>query len=112
MDQYSIGRKLCSVGATQGLQYGEIVGYSYYMNSGSDCCVRSDFLIRGINPNIEDFSNGGDSGKLLVDDFTNQPLGMLWGGNHDQLYVHLHQQEKWSFGINLNDILCSTDTHC
>ena len=97
-----IGWRVISVGRTRGVQRGTVAAYSYeYIDAEQS--VYTDFLIIGDEGRA--FSDSGDSGKLiLTDDSEHRPLGLLWGGRHERLREG-HEQEKWTYAIDLGKVL-------
>lgn len=104
-----IGQRVFAVGRTRSFQKGTIAAfaYSWYDSEWDFVDARSytDYLIIGDEENDEQFSDSGDSGKLIVmDDTTYRPVALLWGGWKEKLRAG-HRQEKWTYAIDINKIL-------
>jgi hypothetical protein len=98
-----IGQKVISVGRTRGVQRGTIVAYAYEYIDYDNVSIYTDLLIIGEEGKA--FSAGGDSGKIIVtDDENHSPVALLWGGRHERLR-HGHEQEKWTYAIDLGKVL-------
>jgi WD40 repeat protein len=69
--------------------------------------VYTDFLIIGEDGRA--FSWKGDSGKVIVtDDDDHRPVALLWGGWQERLRQG-HEQEIWSYAIDLGKVLDRLD---
>ena len=97
-----IGQKVISIGRTRGIQRGTIAAFAYEFRDDL-YSVYTDLLIIGEEGNA--FSWKGDSGKIIVtDDDEHRPLALLWGGWQERLR-HGHEQEMWSYAIDLGKVL-------
>ncbi|MEM9597705.1 MAG: hypothetical protein AAGD06_25790 [Acidobacteriota bacterium] len=72
-----IGEKVLGLGARRGEQRGEVVAVGFDFMDGATRSM-SDYLIVG-DPSTE-FSDPGDSGKLVVTAEQHRPLAIMWGG--------------------------------
>ena len=102
-----LGASVIAVGRTRSFQRGHIsaFAYSWDVNLWAVPVEKqyTDFLIVGETG--EEFSDGGDSGKLIVtDDGQYRPIALLWGGWREKLR-HGRMQEKWTYAIDINKIL-------
>jgi len=98
-----IGARVASVGRTRGVQRGTIVAYAYEWRDEERLSVYTDLLIVGDDPGGA-FSYRGDSGKLIVTEDDNRPVGLLWGGWRERLRRG-REQENWTYAINLGKVL-------
>ena len=91
-----VGRRVVGVGGTRGEQKGtvEAVGVDYIDDGIRFIC---DYLIVGEN-NAE-FSDPGDSGKLIVTEDRREPLAIMWGGTW----------ARWSPDQDLQNFTDATD---
>lgn len=71
-----VGERVLGVGRTRGVQHGEVVAVSCDYRDGHRRRY-TDLLIVGLDG--DEFSDGGDSGKLVVNEAL-EPLGIMWGG--------------------------------
>ena len=102
-----LGTSVVSVGCTRSFQKGHIAAfaYTYSVDRWNDVIEKqyTDFLIVGKNE--EEFSNKGDSGKLIViDDDARRPVALLWGGAYQKVRTG-RAQEKWTYAIDINKVL-------
>ena len=96
-----IGKEVIGVGQMRSFQKGKIFAFAY--QSSGQFAESFDYLI--IGEKNEDFSDPGDSGKLIVTaDGNYQPLAILWGGWFERLR-HGHRQENWTCATDINLIL-------
>ena len=101
-----IGQKVISIGRTRGVQRGTIAAFAYEFQD-EFLSVYTDFLIIGEDGRA--FSWKGDSGKVIVtDDDRNRPVALLWGGWQERLRLG-HEQEIWSYAIDLGKVLDRLD---
>lgn len=103
-----VGKKVLGVGRTRSYQEGKVGAFAYRTveepgdNSGKQS-FSFDYLI--IGDDDDDFSDGGDSGKLIVtNDEKFRPVGLLWGGMFAQLR-HGRMQENWTCATDINYVL-------
>jgi hypothetical protein len=100
-----LGRRVMSIGPKRSLQRGTIYGFAYEYKDENSKRYYTDHLIVGDND--EEFSMGGDSGKLVVtDDVELRPIALLWGGRRQRLRSE-HEQEKWAYAVDINLVLSS-----
>jgi hypothetical protein len=100
-----LGRKVMSIGPKRSLQRGTIYGFAYEYKDENSKRFYTDYLIVGGND--EEFSMGGDSGKLIVtDDVELRPIALLWGGRRQTLRSE-HEQEKWAYAVDISLVLSS-----
>ena len=100
---FPVGQRVLGVGRTRSIQRGTIHAFAYEHRDQWDRSIYTDFLIAGDEEG--GFSAPGDSGKLIVtDDDQLRPIGLLWGGWQQRLR-NSREQEKWSYGIDINVIL-------
>lgn len=84
------------------MQRGTIVAYAYEFYDDY-FSVYTDLLIIGEDGRA--FSWKGDSGKIIItDDAEHRPIALLWGGWQERLRQG-HQQEVWSYAIDLGKVL-------
>ncbi len=100
-----IDMPVIGVGATRSFQRGKIVAFAYeyedYDETGHS--GYTDFLIVGDDGS--EFSDPGDSGKLIfTDEETPRPVGLLWGGWYERLRSS-KLQENWTYAIDINIVL-------
>ena len=101
-----IGQKVVGVGRTRGVQRGHIIAYAYEFHD-DDFSIYTDLLIIGEDGKA--FSDKGDSGKIIVtDDDEHRPVALLWGGWQERLR-HGHEQENWTYAIDLGKVLDRLD---
>ncbi len=100
---FPVGQRVLGVGRTRSMQRGTIHAFAYEFVDESNVSIYTDFLIEGDEEG--GFSAPGDSGKLIVaDDDQLRPIGLLWGGWQQRLHSS-REQEKWSYGIDINVVL-------
>lgn len=103
-----VGKEVIGVGRTRSYQKGTVAAFAYrYLvqpdNNGNLEALAYDYLI--IGEDDDDFSDPGDSGKLIVtDDGQFRPVGLLYAGSFSQLR-HGRKQENWTDAIDINYIL-------
>ncbi len=103
-----LGMPVLGVGRTRSFQRGTIAGFAYrygvYSRVGSPPLKSyTDLLIVG--EDNDQFSDAGDSGKLIVtDDSDLRPVGLLWGGWKERLRQS-RMQEDWTYAIDINKVL-------
>lgn len=73
----TLGEAVLGVGASRGFQRGRVVavGFDFLRGDTRSVC---DYLIVGDHG--REFSDGGDSGKLIVTADRHRPLAIMWGG--------------------------------
>ena len=98
-----IGQRVVGVGRTRSFQRGTIVAFAYeYWDEHGDSRY-TDYLIVGEEG--EEFSDHGDSGKLIMtDDADLRPIALLWGGWQERLRRG-REQENWTYAIDINFVL-------
>lgn len=106
-----LGAAVIGVGRTRSFQKGHVsaLAYSWDVNAYANPVEKqyTDYLIVGEDG--EQFSDKGDSGKLIVtDDDTHRPIALLWGGWRQKLR-HGRMQEAWTYAIDINKILDKLD---
>ena len=106
-----LGTSVVGVGRNRSFQKGHISAFAYNWNvrTWRNLVAKqyTDYLIVGQDG--EEFSDGGDSGKLIVtDDEDHRPIALLWGGWREKLR-HGRMQEKWTYAIDINKILEKLD---
>ncbi len=102
-----LGTPVVAVGRTRSFQRGHIAAfaYSWTVETWANPVMKeyTDYLIVGEDG--EQFSDKGDSGKLIVtDDDHHRPVALLWGGWREKLR-HGRMQENWTYAIDINAIL-------
>jgi len=84
-----VGEKVKKVGAVSDVTFGEIASTNadimVTLPNGSTVQFNDVLLIRGANG--QPFSLGGDSGSLVIDHPTNQPVGLLFAGSGNLTYA-------------------------
>ncbi|MCK4763817.1 MAG: hypothetical protein KAW12_16565 [Candidatus Aminicenantes bacterium] len=96
-----IGKKVIGVGQMRSYQEGKIFAFAYQMTPTLEESI--DYLIIGTED--DEFSDPGDSGKLIVTaDGNYQPLAILWGGDYER-FRHDKRQENWSYATDINLVL-------
>ncbi len=96
-----IGMEVIGVGQTRSFQKGKIfaIAYCYAIKEKES----ADYLI--IGEDGDDFSDPGDSGKLIVTaDGKYQPIALLWGGWFEKRRQGFGQ-ENWTYATDINVIL-------
>ena len=99
-----IGQKVISVGCRRGMQRGVVIAFSYeYIDSKNHENYYIDLLIKG--EKSSEFSDRGDSGKIIVtDDEEHRPIGLHVGGW--QGYLHKNAEiEKFGYALELKRVL-------
>lgn len=101
-----VGREVLGVGRTRGLQRGVIAAYAHEYVADDGLRHYDDYLVVG--EGWGEFSDGGDSGKLLVtaDDF--RPVALLWGGSWQRLRAG-RELENWTTATEIGFILEALD---
>lgn len=98
-----VGQAVVGVGRTRSFQRGTIAAFGYEYHDVGSTSRYTDYLIIGEDGN--EFSDPGDSGKLVVtDDARAQPVALLWGGWREQLRVG-RGQENWTYAIDINQVI-------
>ena len=98
-----VGYQVLGVGRTRSLQRGKITAFGYEFHDVGPASRYTDYLI--IGEDGTEFSDPGDSGKLIVTDDDNlRPVALLWGGWREQLRVG-RGQENWTYAIDINQVL-------
>lgn len=98
-----IGREVVGVGRTRSFQRGTVAAFGYEWVDDVSQSHYTDLLI--IGEDGEEFSDHGDSGKLIVtDDDDHRPLALLWGGWQERLRAG-REQENWTYAIDINEVL-------
>ena len=97
-----IGKRVLGIGRTRSQQTGTVVAFAYEYNDDRTQSVYTDWLISGDDEG--GFSAPGDSGKLIVTEDGLRPVGLLWGGWQQRLRTS-REQEKWSYGIDINQVM-------
>ena len=98
-----IGTRVIGVGRTFSCQQGVIVAFAYEYVDAEGQARYTDYLIIGDDPN--EFSDPGDSGKLiLTDEPTPRPAALLWGGWYEKLRSG-KDQENWTYAVDINLVL-------
>ena len=98
-----VGQTVVGVGRTRSFQRGTIAAFGYEYHDVGSVSRYTDYLIIGEDGN--EFSDPGDSGKLVVtDDDPPQPVALLWGGWREQLRLG-RGQENWTYAIDINAVL-------
>lgn len=96
-----IGMEVIGVGQMRSFQKGRIFAFAYQICG--NFAESLDYLI--IGEKGDDFSDPGDSGKLIVTaDGNYQPVAILWGGWFERLR-HGHRQENWTYATDINLVL-------
>lgn len=100
-----IGQRVLGVGSTRSCQRGTIFAFAYEYRDEENNNWYTDYLIA--SEMGEQFSDDGDSGKLVVTDDQNlQPVAMLWGGTPSPRRVRKgRQEEDLSYAIDINIVL-------
>lgn len=102
-----IGQRVISAGRTRSFQRGTIGAFAYSFDDSEwyDRRKFTDYLIIGEEEQGEQFSDKGDSGKLIItDDGEHRPVALLWGGWKEKLRPG-RMQEKWTYAIDINKVL-------
>lgn len=94
-----VGQRIVGAGRTRSFQRGTITAFAYEYRDEADRSTYTDFLIVGDEG--DEFSDRGDSGKLIVTEDGVRPVALLWGGWREQLR-HGRQQENWTYAIDIN----------
>lgn len=94
-----VGRRVVGAGRTRSFQRGTITAFAYEYRDTQDRSTYTDFLIVGDDG--AEFSDRGDSGKLIVTEEGARPVALLWGGWREQLRQG-QQQENWTYAIDIN----------
>ena len=102
-----LGTSVIGVGRTRSFQKGHISAFAYNWDvmSWKNPVKKqfTDYLIVGENG--EEFSDYGDSGKLIVtNDDEHRPIALLWGGWREKLRQG-RMQENWTYAIDINQVL-------
>lgn len=98
-----LGRRVIGVGRTRSFQRGTIVAFAYEHQDAPSDARYTDYLIIGDEP--DEFSDPGDSGKLiLTDEEEPKPVALLWGGWWEKLRSG-KDQENWTYAIDINIVL-------
>jgi hypothetical protein len=101
-----VGQEVIGVGRTRSFQRGKIGAIAYaWDDSEYDFIARrrfTDYLI--IGEDGEQFSDKGDSGKLVVTAQDYRPVALLWGGWKEKLRKG-RMQEDWTYAIDINKVL-------
>lgn len=98
-----IGSRVIGVGRTLSHQRGRIAAFAYeHLDAGIEARY-TDYLIIGDGPS--EFSDPGDSGKIiLTDESVPRPIALLWGGWYERLRSG-KDQENWTYAIDINLVL-------
>lgn len=98
-----VGTRVVGVGRTFSCQRGKIVAFAYEHEDAGAEARYTDYLIIGDDPS--EFSDPGDSGKLILTDEQNpRPVALLWGGWYEKLRTG-KDQENWTYAIDINLVL-------
>jgi hypothetical protein len=100
-----VGAEVVGVGRTRSFQRGMINAFAYEWADEKNHSSYTDYLIVGEDGN--EFSDPGDSGKLIVTRQGLRPVGLLWGGWREQL--RHGRQENWTYAIDINMVLQKLD---
>ena len=98
-----IGQRVVGVGRTRSFQRGTIVAFAYEYHDEHGDSRYTDYLIVGEEG--DEFSDHGDSGKLIMtDDDDLRPIALLWGGWQERLRRG-REQENWTYAIDIGYVL-------
>ena len=98
-----IGTRVIGIGRTLSFQRGKIVAFAYEHLDAAAEARYTDYLIIGDAPS--EFSDPGDSGKIILTDETcPRPVALLWGGWYERLRSG-KDQENWTYAIDINLVL-------
>ena len=101
-----IGESVIAVGRTRSFQKGKIGAFAYAWDDSRYDFIPdrkyTDYLV--IGEDGEQFSDRGDSGKLIVTANGYRPVALLWGGWKEKLRKG-RMQEDWTYAIDINKIL-------
>lgn len=96
-----IGTEVVGVGRTRSYQRGTIAAYAYEYDDRRARSTYTDYLI--IGEEGDEFSDPGDSGKLIVTRDGLRPVALLWGGWREQLRSG-RAQENWTYAIEIGAV--------
>lgn len=101
---FLIGRRVCKMGRTTHYTLGTITSVSYDTwvgphSNGQDAWFEDQIRIKGLHGR---FSAPGDSGSLVVDVETNEPIGLLMSGRGD--YTTANPIDKVISELNIPQI--------
>ncbi|MFO7852023.1 MAG: PKD domain-containing protein [Bacteroidota bacterium] len=105
----SIGLKVQKYGRTTGHTFGEISELNVtvdvcYESRGPFRCVKSARFVDQITITPGTFSDGGDSGSLIVtDDANNNPVGLLFAGSSSHTIANPIGVVLQRFGVSIDD---------
>lgn len=108
-----LGEKVISVGQRRSFQRGMIAGFAYSYDVfdftfAPDPKEFTDYLIVSDDEDGQ-FSDRGDSGKIIITDDGNfRPVALLWGGWQERL-SRGRMQEDWTYAIDINKVLSLLD---
>jgi len=94
-----IGERVISVGRTRSFQKGSITAFGYEWAAVGSQSAFTDYLIVGDSP--DEFSDSGDSGKLIVTENGLHPIALGWGGRQERLRSGF-SQENWTYALDIN----------
>jgi hypothetical protein len=97
-----VGHEVVGVGRTRSFQRGTIAAFGYEYHDEGTTSRYTDYLIIGEDGN--EFSDPGDSGKLIVLRDGLRPVALLWGGWRERLREG-RGQENWTYAIDINLVL-------
>ncbi len=101
-----LGIPVVGIGRTRSFQKGTIsaFAYSWDVDRWSNPTEKqyTDYLV--IGEEGEEFSDSGDSGKLIVTADQYRPVALLWGGWRERLR-HSRMQENWTYAIEIGKVL-------
>jgi len=97
-----VGQEVVGVGRTRSFQRGTIAAFGYEYHDEGETSRYTDYLIIGEDGN--EFSDPGDSGKLIVLRDGLRPVALLWGGWTERLRKG-RGQENWTYAIDINLVL-------
>jgi hypothetical protein len=96
-----VGTDVVGVGRTRSFQRGKITAFAYEWADEKSGSTYTDYLI--IGEEGTEFSDPGDSGKLIVTRKGLRPVALLWGGWREKL--RRGRQENWTYAIDINIVL-------
>lgn len=102
----SVGMRVVKYGRTTGFTYGRVDSINVTVNVGYDAgtaLFSGQIVIRGTRPNgngNRPFSDGGDSGSLIVELADNDPVGLLFAGNSSFTIANPMQTVLDTFSTN------------
>ena len=97
-----VGQEVVGVGRTRSFQRGTITAFGYEYHDEGTSSRYTDYLIVGEDGS--EFSDPGDSGKLIVTRDGQRPVALLWGGWREQLRAGRGQENR-TYAIDINLVL-------